>query len=267
MKLNLPENFDWDHPERYVLLIGVHPERFSFAIYDPTKECTSSYQQLGSSQEDVFACFKEYFFEEPFFQQAFQKVYLLNYYPEFTYVPSLLFDEKYKEDALNALFSEKKKGRILEQLLKNRELIILHKLPEEIYDFFHRSFVNAEFVHYSSGILSYFQDQKNLASASQLVLNFRGKELDVFCFREGNFVLGNRYDCQEVNDALYYALFTWKQLKLDQLTDYLYLVGNEKQKEEAEEKLKFYIQNVVSASVFPEQDVPFEFLTLNRCEI
>lgn len=266
MKTKLPENFNWDHPEHYVLLIGIHPDVFSFAVYEPAMENSFFYQPLEKTfQKDAFDNFQDCFFDNNFFGLPFQKVYLLNYFPEFTYIPSLLYDKDYKEEIMDALFTEKKKGRVLEQFLKSSEMVILHKIPENIYDFFHRSFINSEFIHYSSGIISYFLNQRRSTTA-QMVVNFREKELDIYCFGEDKFVLGNHYECLNANDALYYVIFTWKQLKMDQLSNSLCLVGNNKWKKDAEEHLKRYVRNVILPDC-SDSNSPFEMLVLNLCKI
>ena len=252
MKLNLPANYDADHPERYILLIGIHPEAFSFSVHDPHKEDSYFYQVLEKApQEDALSSFKEYFFENDFFGQAFQEIYLVNYSSAFTYVPSLLYDENDKEKVMYALFSEKKKERILEQSLEKPGITLLHKIDEEVYEFLHRSFVDALFVHYSSEIIHYFLDRAKLDTKARIVLNFRGKELDVYAFRDDNFILGNHYEYREMNDALYYALLTWKQLKMDQVEDSLYITGDETSVKEAGEKLGYYIQHVIPFKLPP----------------
>ena len=235
-------------------------------MFDPQDEQSFFYKKLEKSpREDAFAGFQEYFFENSFFEFLFREVYIINYSCCFTFVPSFLYDREYKAEIMDCLFSERAKERILEQRVDRQQLLILHSLPEEVYDFFRRSFLNARFVHYMSGL---FSETDQPEASSRLLLNFRGTELDILAFQGENFLLGNCYECSETNDAVYYTLLVCKQLKLDQLTCSVGLTGDEDLRQEAKGKLSEYLQNLISLPDLvigtEKQYIPFELSSMKQ---
>ena len=248
-----PDRINQIKPEQCDLQIGIHPDAYSFGIHNPLGEDTFLFHQLNKGrQKDAFSNFKEYFFENGFLGWPYRKIYLVNYSPNFTYVPSLMYEAKYKEELMDRLFSKRKTERVLDQRMEALGMILLHRIPIEVYDFFHRSFIDACFVHYSSGLISYFLNRKEEGETSRMVLFLRENELDIFCFRNGSLLLGNHYDFQNENDALYYVLFTWKQLDMDQMSDFVEILGTGSLKDELIVKIRVYIRNVLPTSLVSE---------------
>jgi hypothetical protein len=274
MKINLPENIDLAHPERYMLAIYIRPDRFSFSLYNPVDDGSYFYQTFDNDQHaDAFSNFKEVFFENDFFTLSFRKIRLVNHTSVFTYIPDLIYEDKHKKDYINFLFSENT-GKFLSHSLQSG-ITILHQIPDEIYNFFARTFVNPEFIHHSASLIAYFQEKSNRVNARQMIVNKNGKEMDILCFSHGKFLLGNHFHCEQLQDAVYYILFIWKQLKFDQLKDLLHIAGDTASKKELPEPLKEYIYNIVPVNIVPEahfdrvdtRNIPFELAALTLCEL
>lgn len=60
----------------------------------------------------------------------------------------------------------------------------------------------------------------------KLFAHFHDGQLELFSFERNRFVFSNRYDVKHAKDALYFILFVWKELALDQQRDELYLSGD-----------------------------------------
>ena len=275
MKILLPENIDLNYPKRYILSIRIHPEQYSFSLYNPIDDGSYFYQVIeGDKHQDAFTNFKNVFFENDFFTLPFRKQIILNYSPAFTYVPSLIYRDKDKESYFKFLSSEHSL-KILDHQLQSSELTVLHQLPEEVYDFFHRSFVQPEFFHHTAPLIAYFQERSKVVSASQMIVNVHRKGLDIICFSRTKFVLGNHFPFQQIEDAIYYILFTWSQLKFNQTRDFIYIAGDQSAKKPLMEKLKLYIHNIIPVNITPEahfdridtHSIPFEHAALSLCEL
>jgi len=274
MKINFPENINLAHPERYILTIYIHPEKFSFSLYNPVDDGSYFYYEIENGQTDAFSAFKEMLFENEWFSLPFRRVYIINNTSAFTYIPTLIYRDKDKKDYMKFLFSENN-GRILSHSLQIAEVTILHQLPENIYEFFQRSFVNAEFIHHTASLIAYFQERSKTVNANKMIVNKNGNGLDILCFSRGKFLLGNHFTCNRPEDALYYILFTWKQLDFNQQEDFIYLAGDISSKKELLEKLKLYIHNIIPVNIVPEEHfdridtnaIPFELAALSLCEL
>ena len=272
MKIEIPENIDLSRSKQYILTIEVHPQQFSFSLYCPIENSSYFYYQLAKNeQKDAFSSFQDIFFDNAFFTLPFQKVFIINYSTVFTYVPTLIFEEKDKNEYLQFIFAENK-GKILHQDLQRFGITILHEIPDEVYNFLQRSFVNPQFIHHTASLMSYFQEKGQLINGNWMVVNNKGDGVDIFCFSQNNLLLGNHFDCSSISDAIYYVLFIWKQLKMNQIKDFLYIAGNKKELVEA---LQTHIHNIIPVNIiaidhFEQIDtevIPFEMASLSLCEI
>lgn len=272
MKIELPDNINLHVPERYILTIYVHPEKFSFSFHCPDDMESYFFYKIDSTeQKDAFSIFKDVFFENDFFAYPFQKTCILVFSSLFTYVPNAIYSDEYKEDFIKFIFSEKAEI-FLDHLVPSAELRVLYPVSEDVYDFFVRSFNEPEFVHYSSPLISYFYGRK--VKQPQLIINAHEKGIDIFCFSQKSFLLGNHFPCEKLRDALYYILYTWKQLKLDRFTDLLFVAGDRSQNRELIDNLSLYIRHVRPKPLFDEypfdiieaKNIPFELAIFSLCE-
>ncbi len=275
MKIQLPEIIDADHPERLIFTLKVASDRFSFTLYDPVVDSSYFYCEIPTERDsDAFSSFKQFFFDNPFLASSFRKVYIVNAYPEFTFVPEFLYKEEDSKSLFDFNISEST-GKILSQKLRQPEMVTLHRMPEEIYQFLNRSLANAKFIHHLSPLIAYFHDKSKALNTSQFIINLEDKRLDILCFSRGNFLLGNSFQISRIQDAVYYILFAWKQLKLDQIKDYIYIAGDKSGKADLMKEIQPYIHNIIPVN-FPEiahflevktQDIPVGFLCLTLCEL
>lgn len=63
-------------------------------------------------------------------------------------------------------------------------------------------------------------------SRQKLFAYFHDKKLNIFRFEHARFRYANVFDCDHAHDALYYILYVWKLLGMNNAEDELYLVGD-----------------------------------------
>jgi hypothetical protein len=277
MPIKIPENIDLSQAERYVLAIRIHPDEYSFSIYNQDDSDAYFYYPLKNNKTvSALRFFQDIYFDEAseIFTLPYRKIYIINYTPVFTYIPSLIFNDKDKSTYLDFLFLENA-GKLLYHQLQAPEITILHTLPEDVYEFVQRSFIDANIIHHTAPVIAYIQTRSEIINRNKIVVNLQDTGLDVFCFSRETFLLGNHFQCSSLMDAVYYILFLWKQLKLDQLNDYVYIAGDSESKEGLMGKLRTYIRNVIPvpvASGDPGESsanriIPFEMNCLSLCEL
>jgi len=244
MKINIPDNINLKIPGRYILTVYVHPEKFSFSLHCPDDSTSYFFYKIDSIDEtDVFSVFKDLFFENEFFTYPFQKTCVLVFSPLFTYIPNEIYSDKNKEDFIKFIFSEKEE-KFLDYSISSPKISVLYPISEEIHDFFIRSFNEPVFIHYSLPVIAYFYSRDKKHKKRRMIINAHEKGIDIFCFSQKFFLHGNHFPAGKFEDAVYYILYTWKQLKLDRLADSLYVTGEHYQNEELLRKLRLHIQHV-----------------------
>jgi hypothetical protein len=275
MMANFQEDINIDRPERSILTIYVRPEKFSFSIYEPDKAGSYLYRELTEgNQSEAFSTFKDAFFDYAFFSMPFRKVWIMNHTSLFTFIPNSIYKEKYREIYTRFLFPDSE-GIALNHSISSAGITVLHQLSDSIYHFMLRSFTKPEFIHYSAPLIACFLNESRKSENRQMIVNLQNKGIDIFCFSGETFLFGNYFSCNGLQDALYYILFTWKQLQLDQRDDCLYVAGNTIFKEELTNKLALYIQQIQNVTIPPKihlegieiGHIPVELLTLSSCEL
>ena len=97
------------------------------------------------------------------------------------------------------------------------------------------------------------------------------KKMDIFCFEKNRFKFFNSFQVSHSKDALYFMLYVWKQLGLDQQRDELHLIGEIPDKEWLTYNTKLYIKKVLTlnpgaefnrAPITEIKGMPFDLLTL-----
>ena len=73
---------------------------------------------------------------------------------------------------------------------------------------------------------------------------FHDRHVDIFSFQQRRFRFANSFDATHQHDALYYLLFAWTQLAMNNEEDELHIVGNIEYKEWLVAKLKQHLRNV-----------------------
>jgi len=262
-----------NHPDRSILTIYTGPEKFSFSLYDPKERGSYSYTDLAANNpNDAFSAFKEAFFEKPLFSLPFRKVLILNRTSNFIFVPHSFYKEQHREKFLHFLLSDQQ-GMALTCSVSSAKLTVLYQMPENVYQFILRSFDKPEFIHYSAPLITYFLEKVKSSNVRRMVVNLQEKGVDIFCFSEKTFLLGNYFPCQNLSETVYFILYTWKQLQLNQTNDYLHIIGNAVFKEELIHRLTSYLQHIYCPSILPEiyfegvntDKVPFELAALPSC--
>ena len=275
MKTVFPESLNLAHPDRLILTIYTGTEHLSYSIYNPEETGSYFYNELsGEKPFDSLENFNESVFKHTFFSLPFLKVQILNRTPNFTFVPDSMYKDENKEDFFQLLFSEPK-GLIMTDSLPSAGMKILHHLPENIHLFMKHLFSKQDFIHYSTPLISYFIKKRSMSGSRQMIVNLQEKGLDIFCFSRETLLMGNYFPTKNLQEALYYILFTWKQLQLNQLEDCIQIIGNSFFSEELIEQLTLYIQHIRFPS-FPShicfkdvetERIPFELAALTVCEL
>ncbi|MBO5233880.1 MAG: DUF3822 family protein [Prevotella sp.] len=73
---------------------------------------------------------------------------------------------------------------------------------------------------------------------------FHDKSVDICSFEQRRLHFANVFDAQHAHDALYYLLFVWKQLGMNQKTDDLFIIGDMPHRDWLMNRLATYITRV-----------------------
>jgi hypothetical protein len=275
MHLILPDTFDLDHSEKYRLILRLQPDNFSFALFNPSDNNFFYYQEMAYKKKfSKLENLKEFFFENLFPVLPYKKLQVLVYSAKFTLVPSILFEEKNEETFFDFNFHQRS-GICLSYFLQQSHVHIIYEIGKDIYDFFHRSLIHPEFVPHIAPLTGFFQQRNLSGNNREMIVNLHKDTMDVLCFSHNELLMANNFLIRNTEDSLYYTLFIWKQLKLDQLKDTISVIGSKKQKAEFIRVLQKYLKNISAfdidakkhfAETINDINIPPDILMLSLCE-
>lgn len=93
-------------------------------------------------------------------------------------------------------------------------------------------------------VWSYLHHRSFATERRKLFAYFHDNKIDIFSFERNRFIFSNQFSARHPKDCIYFLLFVWKQLALNQTKDELYLAGNLPDTSALVSGLKKYIEKV-----------------------
>ena len=140
--------------------------------------------------------------------------------------------------------------------------MVLFGIDQSVSGFLCERLPDARFYAQASPLLDGFAVKSRLGNMRKMYVHVRRECMDVFCYGQGRFLLGNSYACSQDGDRLYALLGTWVNLGFDQEQDELLLCGRVSAQDEWVSGLKQFVRKV---SVMPSGvDIDFQMMAI--CE-
>jgi hypothetical protein len=134
-------------------------------------------------------------------------------------VPIELFDENRPE-----LFYYQNIGRydnetILYNAIQGTGILIVYGIDTNAYHLLTAQFPNISIVSHISPMISFFAEKSRQSGNNKMYINLNPDSVDVMAFNHGKLLIANSYACRELSDRLYYIMYAWVQIGLDQDKD------------------------------------------------
>lgn len=213
-------------------------------------------------------------------REAFKTVPLLNRPVSRAQVlidcPALLIPiEEYKKDDNELLylhsFPEAEGSLVMSNVLPQLNAVALFAVNKDLKLVADDHFADVRFTLLMRPVWDYLRRRSMVGNRRKLFAYYHDNVLEIVSFERNRFIFSNRYEARHVKDLVYFILFVWKQLALDQQRDELFLIGNLLDKDVLLDTLRKYIQ-VVSvinpsasfnrAPLTQIRGIPFDLITL-----
>lgn len=275
MTISIPDTLTADNSEKYILSIRLRSDGLSFSGYSPSASESFFYRNTEFDRTKPFiASLKEFFFEHEFLTYSYKRINLVCVTPQYTLVPEEAFSDRHKNDLLSFtyLFPETK---CLNNLLARESVEVVFGIDEEVYEFCSRSLINPVFIHHITPQLALWKQQSRVLIPRQLYVVIHRKVMDVVCYAQGNLLFANTFEYDKPDDILYYILYVWKQVGMDQEKDQLHLYGGVSLRNSITLTLRNYIQYISPAEIPSDAyllgteivQAPLDLIALSVCEL
>ncbi len=141
-------------------------------------------------------------------------------------LPPEMTDEALRQQMYDVTFSATdEEEQLLYQTLTlptGQRVQLCFGVNKTLYLFFIR---NYEQVTFSHPIASLLEEGGRMAQGNCLVVRCDARYMEMALFKDKKLQLCNSYHTSHAENRTYYVMNTWQQLGLDQLTDYLLVLG------------------------------------------
>lgn len=163
--------------------------------------------------------------------------------------PSLLIPVEEYNEANNAQlyfhsFPEAEGRLVMSNVLPQLNAVALFAVNKDLKLVVDDHFPDVRFTLLMRPVWDYLRRRSAVGNRRKLFAYYHDNVLELVSFERNRFIFANRYEARHVKDLVYFILFVWKQLALDQQRDELFLVGNLLDKDALLDTLRKYIQVV-----------------------
>jgi len=188
------------------------------------------------------------------------------------FVPIEQFEEEHINDLYNYTFAPSQEPRkILFNVLPYLKAVCLFPVNKDLYGVINDHYDNVQFTHAMVPIWRYKHQRSFTGHFNKLYATFFDRQLCLFAFQQNRFRFCNTFEVTHANDALYFIVYVWKQLRMDVLHDELHLSGEVPEEEKLMKELKMYLQKVYLSNPAAEfnqapatkvKGMPYDLMTL-----
>ena len=183
--------------------------------------------------------------------------------------------EEFREEDLETLYQHAFTGHdsdaILYRVQPSLNVAAIFCINKDLKLVVEDHFSNVRFTPILQPVWNYLHQRSFVGINRKLYAYMHDKKMDIFCFEKNRFKFFNSFQVSHSKDALYFTLYVWKQLGLDQQRDELHLIGEIPDKDWLLYNTKLYIKKVLTLNPSAEfnrapiteiKGMPFDLLTL-----
>jgi hypothetical protein len=274
MTISIPDTFTIDNSEKYIMSIRLWPGGLSFSAYNPNETKSYIFRNINFDRNIPYSTsLKELFFANECLAWPYKRTYLLSVTPHYTLIPDELYSEKQKNELLTFNFTSQEKHTLSDSMGKEGVKIV-YDMEEEVYEFCSRSLTNPVFVNCLTPQLIVFQKQSLAEKFGHMFVVIHENMADISCFSKGNLFFANSFVFdQQCDNILYYILYIWRQMEMDQLHDQLSFAWDSPLCSKLTQSLQEYLQHIKPVEIPSEAyltggeilQAPMDLILLSVC--
>ena len=191
--------------------------------------------------------------------------------------PSMLVPiEQFEEENINDLYAytfapSQEPRKILFNVLPDLKAVCLFPINKDLYGVINDRYDDVQFIHALAPVWRHMHQRSFTGHFNKLYASFLGRQLCLFAFQQNRFKFCNTFDASHAQDALYFIMYVWKQLRMDAFRDELHLSGEVPEEKQLMQELKQYLQKVYLSNPAAEfnqapatkvKGMPYDLMTL-----
>lgn len=211
-------SFDASITTSYFLSIRSSSGGLSFCVLDPVTNTYIAFANIpfvDTSKDNIKT--QEVLLKEELLQLPYKKVFFLYESSRSTLVPTALYDASKHTELYHLNHSkEEEQIELVAQKIKMADAWNLFGIPQFMYHLVKTQFDSVEFYqHYSPFVEACLIASQQKKQETVMHIGVHDKFFDILVVKDRKMALCNSYAYSNVNDFLYFVLFTFEQIKLE----------------------------------------------------
>lgn len=231
--------------ETHRMTIRVAKGSLSFAIVDRQSGKQLAFEPyIAKSGVSMAANLREAFKTSPLLQRQTTRARVLVDSPTLV-VPIEEYKEEYREALYMHSFPDTEGSIVVSNVMAGLNCVALFALNRDLKLVVEDHYQDVHYTCLMRPVWDYLHRRSFIGNRRKLYAYFHDGVLELFSYERNRFVFCNRYDTRHTKDAVYFILFVWKHLALDQMRDELFIVGDIPDKENLLATLRKYVSVVI----------------------
>ncbi|WP_439183209.1 DUF3822 family protein [Carboxylicivirga taeanensis] len=248
------QSFDTSITTSYFLSIRSSSGGLSFCVLDPVTNTYIAFANVpftDTSKDNIKT--QEVLLREELLQLPYKKVFFLYESPKSTLIPTALYDPiKHKELYHLNHSADEEQIEIKAQKIKMADAWNLFAMPQFMYHLVKTQFESVDFFqHYSPFVESCLIASQQRKQEAVMHIGVHDKFFDLLVIKDRKMSLCNSYAYSNINDFLYFVLFTFEQLKLEAENTNVLMHGIHDKQSPLYKELKNYLRQTKLATPTP----------------
>ncbi len=215
----LDETLDINHTQSYHLSIQASLDGFLFAILDASRPKYVGLKKYSfeevSDPDHLYERIRGILEEDPFLRQPYRDVYCIQTEARSTLLPAALFDR----DHLKLYFEFNHVLNDLDELhynyLKKADAYLVFPLHSELSNLYLKNWLNIKFFHQATPLIDTFLSLES-PGTKHAGIHFNKGHFDICITENKQLKYHNNFRFRTVDDLLYFLLFVFDKMGLEQ---------------------------------------------------
>lgn len=186
-------------------------------------------------------------------------------------VPVELFEEATMAESYIHAFPGRAQDTVLYNVLPDLNAVAVFSINKDLKLVLDDHYQDVQIISALLPVWRHLHSRSYTGVRSKLYGYFHEHCVDVIAYRQNRFKFCNQFDVRHPQEALYFLLYVWKQLALNNEHDELHLVGDLPEEEWLTQELKKYLKKVfvinpevdfVESPVLDVKGMPYDLMTL-----
>lgn len=159
-------------------------------------------------------------------------------------VPMEEYDEEQAETIYMHTFPGHKHEAVMQHVMADLNCVALFSINKDTRMVVGDHYADVRIMPALVPVWQHLHQRSYSGQTRKLYAYFHDDRLSVFGFAKNRFRFANTFNATEVADAVYFIMYVWQQLAMDQKKDELYYCGKPQDAEALRQELKRFLHNV-----------------------